>query len=339
MKTILYDEKGILNFQMFGIGIPALKSRKTKTLDALLNDKYLNETKEQWLVKENPYKIERIDLERIHSENYSSALFSDRLEEKMKEAFELVNPDGTLNRYNPGIAEAPLTELFQQVMNMSAGTYFSARTALEKGFCYYMGGGMHHGHKNFGHGFCPTNDIMATAARIIHEKRARSIWIIDVDAHKGDGTAEIADGYESVKTLSVHMAEGWPLDDPEYDEGGNFNPAYFPSDIDIAIKKGEENTYINRMEKGLKELERLNGKNERPDLAIILLGVDPYEKDELQSTESLKLSEKQMLQRDQSIYKFLNDRNIPSAYTMAGGYGRYSWEAHYNFLSWVLKNG
>jgi len=134
------------------------------------------------------------------------------------------------------------------------------------------------------------------------------------------------------------MAEGWPLDKPEYDEKGKFNPAYFPSDIDIALKRDEENTYITRMEKGLEELEKLNGKIESPDLAIVLLGVDPYEKDELLSTDSLKLSEEQMLQRDQSIYRFLSDRNIPSAYTMAGGYGRDSWKAHYNFLSWILKN-
>ena len=337
MKTILYDQNGIIDLKMFGIGIPALKSGKVKTLEALLKDKELKESKDEWLVTENPYKIEKKDLERIHSENYVSSLFSEDLEDKLRDAFELVNSDGSYNRYNPEDSREPLSELFNQVLKMSAGTYYAARKALETGFCYYMGGGMHHGHRDFGHGFCPTNDIMAAAARILEENRANTIWIIDVDAHKGDGTAEIAGEFKSIKTLSIHMAEGWPLDEPEYDENGLFNPAYCSSDIDIAIKSGEEKIYNERLKIGLEQLENLNGNREKPDLAIVLLGVDPYEKDELSSTDTLNLTESQMLERDKIIYNFLNSRNISSAYTMAGGYGQYSWKAHYNFLHWVLK--
>lgn len=337
MKNILYDENSVINFELFGIEIPSFKSRKTKTIESLLKDKYLNSNKENWLVTENPYSILKEDLKRIHTEEYIASLFSDSLENSLLKAYELINPDGSLNRYNPENAQEPLPELFNQVLKTSSGTYYAARKALETGFCYFFGGGMHHGHKAFGHGFCPTNDIMITATRIISEKRAKSIWIIDVDAHKGDGTAEIAADYDSIKTLSIHMAEGWPLDEPEYNMQGIYNPAYWPSDIDIPIKSGEENIYIERLQTGLSDLENLNGKKEKPDLAIVLLGVDPYEKDELPSTDPLKLTEKQMLERDKSIFHFLNERNIPSAYTMAGGYGNYSWEAHYNFLNWILK--
>jgi acetoin utilization deacetylase AcuC-like enzyme len=338
MKKILYNEKSILDFKRYGIEIPAFKSRKTKTLEALLEDKILDKIKDKWLITENPYSILKEDLERIHSDEYTTALFSGKLEEKLKEAFELVNPDGSLNRFNPEEAIEPLENIFHRVLTMSSGTYFAARKALETGFCYYMGGGMHHGHKNFGHGFCPTNDIMIATTRILSEKKAKTIWIIDVDAHKGDGTAEIAGDFDSIKTLSIHMAHGWPLDEPEYDSKGIFNLAYCPSDIDINVESGDEETYISRLKTGLEQLESLNGKIEKPDLAIVLLGVDPYEKDELASTDLLKLSAEQMLERDQLIYNFLNERNIPSAYTMAGGYGRFSWEAHYNFLHWVLKN-
>lgn len=338
MKSIYFNENSIINMKMFGIGIPALKSRKIKTLEALLDEETLKRTQDQWLITENPFSINRTDLERIHSPEYIASLFSDNPDICLQKAFELINPDGTYNRYNPEKAEAPLKELLIQVLNMCSGTYFAARRALETGFCYYMGGGMHHGHRSFGHGFCPTNDIMATAARLLSEKKAETIWIIDADAHKGDGTAEIAENYESIRTLSIHMAEGWPLDEPEFDEDGKFNPAYARSDIDIAVKSGEENVYNSRLKEGLLQLESLTGKKEKPDLAIILLGVDPYEKDELESTDLLKLTEKQMLERDKMIYHFLESRNISSAYTMAGGYGRYSWKAHYNFLSWVLGN-
>jgi acetoin utilization deacetylase AcuC-like enzyme len=337
MKSIFYDENSIINLALFGIEIPALKSRKTKTLEALLKDKQLCETQNQWLITENPYSVNRKDLERIHTKQYVDSLFSEDLQQALFKAYELINPDGSFNRYNPQKAQAPLPELFDQVLKTASGTYFSAVKALETGFCYFLGGGLHHGHKDYGHGFCPTNDIMIAAARILFEKRAEKIWIIDVDAHKGDGTAEIAADFDSIKTLSVHMSEGWPLDEPEFNEQGVYNLAYCPSDIDIPIKKGEESLYNERLKKGLLELETLSGEKEKPDLAIVLLGVDPYEKDELPSTDSLQLSENQMLDRDKIIYNFLNDRHIPSAYTMAGGYGRDSWEAHYNFLNWVLK--
>lgn len=336
MKEVLYDEKSIINLQMFGIEIPALKSRKTKTIEALLADSELFQLKDQWLTIENPYNITKEDLERIHTERYIQSLFSKNPDACLKKAYELVNPDGSLNRYKPENAKAPLSDLLKQVLNSCAGTYYSTRKALETGFCYYMGGGLHHGHGDFGHGFCPTNDIMIAAVRILAEKRAEKIWIIDVDAHKGDGTADMAGNFDSIKTLSVHMADGWPLDEPEFDAQGNFNRAYCKSDIDIELKSGEENSYIPRMTAGLSQMEERYGK---PDLAIILLGVDPYEKDELRSTETLKLTEEQMLERDKKIFDFLNSRKISSAYTMAGGYGSFSWEAHYNFLNWVLKKG
>lgn len=334
MRETLYDEKNIINLKMFGIEIPTFKSRKTKTVEALLKDDQLTAKKDHWLKTENPYSITKEDLQRIHSEQYIFSLFSKFPDDCLIKAFELMNPDGSFNRYNPDNAEAPLSELLKQVLGTCAGTYYAARKALETGFCYSFGGGMHHGHIDFGHGFCPTNDIMITAARILAENKAKKIWIVDVDAHKGDGTAEIAQKFDNIKTLSIHMADGWPLDKPEYDSEGVFNPAYFKSDIDIPIKSGEENSYIPRLREGLIQLEKRYGK---PDLTIVLLGVDPYEKDELPSTDLMKLTENQMLDRDKEIFHFLDSREIPSAYTMAGGYGHFSWEAHYNFLKWVLK--
>ncbi len=78
--------------------------------------------------------------------------------------------------------------------------------------------------------------------------------------------------------------------------------------------------------------------DERPsaDIAIVVSGVDPYEKDELPSADDLKLSLEQMRQRDLLVFNFLRQRSIPRAYLMAGGYGARSWEAYAQFLEWVL---
>ena len=339
MKAILYLQQDNIDLMKFGISITLLKSRKQQTLETLMQTEEISDKMDEWLITENPYTISKKDLERIHSPEYCSVLFSDKLEDSLIKAFELINPDGSYNRYNPEEAVIPLRHIFKQVLNMAAGTFCALRIALERGFCYYLGGGMHHGHRNFGHGFCPTNDIMLAARRIQYEKRAQRIWIIDVDAHKGDGTADMAGGDDSVRTLSIHMAGAWPLDQPEFDDEGNFNPVHHPSDIDIAIKSGEEAVYLERLSEGLHRLENMSEQIEKPDLAIIVQGADPYENDELPSTDNLNLTLDQMLKRDQLVYQFLNDRKIPTAYTMAGGYGRYSWEVYSNFLRWVMVQG
>ena len=83
---------------------------------------------------------------------------------------------------------------------------------------------------------------------------------------------------------------------------------------------------------GLLHLERLPP----PDLAVVVYGADPYEKDELPSTADLKLSLEQLKKRDLLVYNFLKGRNIPRAYLMAGGYGEDCWKVYAQFLEWAL---
>jgi hypothetical protein len=80
----------------------------------------------------------------------------------------------------------------------------------------------------------------------------KRVWIIDVDAHKGDGVAAITEGDDTIITLSAHMAHGWPLDLPETLEDGSPNPVFIPSDIDIPIDRGEEDQYCDRLREGLR---------------------------------------------------------------------------------------
>jgi acetoin utilization deacetylase AcuC-like enzyme len=97
---------------------------------------------------------------------------------------------------------------------------------------------MHHAQKEHGAGFCMVNDLVIALRRLQSEGRIRTAWVIDVDAHKGDGTAAITAEDDSIATLSIHMARGWPLDQPEYDAAGRFNPSFVPSTIDIPIEPG-----------------------------------------------------------------------------------------------------
>jgi len=259
-------------------------------------------------------------------------LFSDGLEQEIIRTFELVDDQGNYFRYNPANATFPLVRLFDRILKMVASTTSCCRLALEKNFCFALAGGMHHGQRDYGKGFCMLNDIVIAIRKLQAEKRVQTVCVIDVDAHKGDGTAALTQGDSTITTLSIHMGDGWPLDEAKYDPAGNPNPSFIGSDIDIPIARGEDKYYLSRLKEGLIQLERLPP----PDLAVVVYGADPYEKDELASTADMKLSLAQLKKRDLIVYNFLEDRYIPRAYLMAGGYGQDCWKVYAQFLEWAL---
>jgi acetoin utilization deacetylase AcuC-like enzyme len=185
----------------------------------------------------------------------------------------------------------------------------------------------------YGAGFCLINDIVIAARRLRADGRAKRFWIIDTDAHKGDGTAYLCKDDPDCATLSIHMAHSWPLDEAPHNEEGHLKPSFFPSTVDIPIALGEESVYLPRLKAGLSELaERLP----HPDLVFVVAGADPWEHDELASTKDMRLNLAQMFERDKLVTEFIEERSLPSAWLMAGGYGQRSWEVYTQFLNWRL---
>jgi acetoin utilization deacetylase AcuC-like enzyme len=330
---LLYSPNAKITFPRYGIQIPSLDTRKTNTVKALKEDPFLGPRQEEWFLHDFPDTINRDDLERAHTKEYLDRLFGEDQEKTLIEAYELIDSSGNFNRYDPESAEAPLSGIIQDVQRIISGSYATINYALKYGFTFFLGGGMHHGHPDFGHGFCLLNDIAVAMLKAKNEGLFRTAWIVDIDAHRGDGTAEIMSVHPDITTLSVHMAKGWPLDSPEYLEDGSLNPSWFPGDVDIPIESGEEGAYTIKLISALDELEHSG----RPDFIFVVAGVDPYEKDELPSTSLMKMTKEQMLERDQNLYNWISDRDIPSAWVSAGGYGSSSWEIHTQFLDWVLK--
>jgi acetoin utilization deacetylase AcuC-like enzyme len=330
--VILYDPQHPHNLFDFGIEIPVFDSRASETFRRLCRNSRLGPRVAAWHIGRISERIGREDLRRVHSPDYVDRLTSEHLEAEIIRAYELIDADGGCHRYAPARAMRPLAELFDRILDRAAGTLQCCRTALECGFCFYFGGGMHHAHRDFGAGFCLVNDLVIALRRLQFEDRIHSAWVIDVDAHKGDGTAALTEGDETIATLSIHMAQGWPLDQPARTADGRPNPAFIPSTFDIPIAAGEEPYYIDRLRDGLRRL----GTLPRPDLALVVCGADPYELDELPSAGALRLDLKQLLERDQTVYRFLQAQAVPGAWVMAGGYGRHSWRVYAQFLEWVL---
>ncbi|MCG8477754.1 MAG: histone deacetylase, partial [Spirochaetales bacterium] len=287
---VLHDLTPRLPIAAYGIDIPITGSNEERTLDYLLSRDDISSRKGEWLRQERLTPLPREAIVRVHETAYADRLLAEpgqpsqsglpigMSELEIMRTFELLNPDGSYHRYSPDAAECSLCELRDQSLRHAAGTTVGAELSLDgdDGFCFYFGGGMHHGQYDFGEGFCPVNDRVIAVRALQARGRIETAWIIDVDAHKGDGTAALTRSDETIRTLSIHMAQGWPLDQPRDMPDGRLNPSYIPSDIDVPIEEGEESTYLPRLEAAMEELER---RYSLPDFLLVVDGADPYERD------------------------------------------------------------
>jgi acetoin utilization deacetylase AcuC-like enzyme len=356
---LLYDKNINMRFHDYGIMLPIADTRAKRILEYLGLDEASVLSLESARKTGIPSAIAKEDIARVHDTDYTERLFrSETLKDALLACYELIGKGGAYNRYEPENAKKPLADIFNTTLLQIYGTYAACRLALKGGntlfnaenFCYYLGGGNHHARFSEGSGFCLINDSIIAARKLQTEGSASIIWIIDVDAHKGDGSAELVrilrkrgdlsfkNGVD-VLTLSAHMAGGWPLDSEHLkssikENSLNYAP-FAPSDIDIPIAEGEEEDYLPFLLEGLLKLERLSPK--KADIAIVIDGADPYIKDELPSAKLIKLSLEQLLARDKMIFNFLQERGIPSAWLMAGGYGDEAWQPAAYFLKTILK--
>nr|BDT29114.1 histone deacetylase [Bacteriovorax sp. HI3] len=325
---IFYHPDCDLRFSEYGIEIPIVDERAAHVFSAL---KYLYPFLEYTDLKTLP-RITREDLERVHNKDFIHRLLGTAGERQgeIYQCYELVNDQGKFERYNPKNQKRDWKELVETILMQVAMTYNSTKYALKNGFSYHLGGGMHHAMSFAGRGFCLVNDIVITLRKLQNEGAIKTAWIVDVDVHKGDGAPEILQNDTTIRTFSIHMKEGWPLN-----SGTVRDPWFIPSSIDVGIEIGEDDQYLARLEAGLLDMEE---RFPNPDVVIVVNGADPYEHDELPSASFINLSKEQMLARDKFLYQFFKERNIPQSYVMAGGYGTKAWEIYLQFLKFVGEN-
>jgi acetoin utilization deacetylase AcuC-like enzyme len=343
---ILYIESILKGYDKLGIEIPIPSDRGEAVIGALKAVK--GDELPFYTKRSEGYGAE--DLLLAHSKEYIGRLFGkpEEARQVVMEAFELVNPDGSYNRFDPAKAAFPLEMAVGPLKSYVDNTWTAVHAALDgEGPVFYLGGGQHHARVNGPSGFCMLNDVALGALRAVKEG-AGLVWIIDVDVHKGDGTAEILAASRwgelplrtyvgknpEIINLSIHMAHGWPLDNESLTHDPMKAP-FAPSSIDINQEEWEDSLYVARLRAGLMEMERRSG-GRKPDRAIVVDGADPYEYDGLPSSSSIKLTLEQCLERDMLVYNFLAERKVPSAWVMAGGYGPRAWEPVAAFLKTVV---
>jgi acetoin utilization deacetylase AcuC-like enzyme len=314
----IYNKDTQLNLIEYGIEIPLLGKRGRLVFEYIKKN-----FKNNQIIQQDIINCSKENLLLAHSPEFIESILSDPTLDLLK-TFELIAEDGSYNRYNPSLAINTLDHLVQRILKQIGGTILTCEHALKSNFAFHIGGGLHHAMTDTGRGFCLVNDIVI-AARFMQKKyNLNNILVIDVDAHKGDGTAQITKTDNSITTFSIHMKDNWPMDTGIPDD-----PWFIPSDVDIPVTN--DDNYIKKLELGLKKLKDFP----TPDLCIVVQGSDPYEHDELESSNQINLTLEKMLERDKLVYNHLKDRLIPQAYVMSGGYGLKAHEPYIEFLKFL----
>lgn len=328
---IIYHPELSPKWRDYGILIPLSASRSQQVFDALLSRGH---KLEKLSLNELPV-LSKNDLLLAHDPQFIERLYSDEFFNEFAYCFEILDEKGNYVRYDPDQATKNLSSFMEEILLHVAGSYHAMNCSLlesnKNKFSFFLGGGMHHSRYDSGAGFCLINDIIVGIKKLQNEQKIKTCWVIDVDAHKGDGTAHITHEDSSILTLSLHMEKGWPLDfkDPEH-------PSKVPSTVDVLINSKNQNQYNDFLAKGLEQLYEMQGSY--PDLVVVNNGSDPYEKDELPSTRFINLTKEQLMERDQLIYNFCKKHETPQTWLMSGGYGQYAHEIYTQFLDWVLSN-
>lgn len=185
----------------------------------------------------------------------------------------------------------------------SGATLAACRVALVEGVAANLAGGTHHAFRDAGEGYCIFNDAAIAARAMQAEGRVARVVIIDCDVHQGNGTAAILRGDESIFTFSIHGANNFPLRKEQ-------------SDLDVELPDGTEDAvYLEALAAGLE----VALSHADADLAIYVSGADPYWDDRL---GRLALTKDGLSRRDEMVFRRCQERGLPVAVTMAGGYSR-----------------
>jgi acetoin utilization deacetylase AcuC-like enzyme len=192
-------------------------------------------------------------------------------------------------------------QLVEREIRIGQGTIDGCHYAFKKGVAFNVAGGTHHAGTNWGEGFCLLNDQAMAANYLLNKGLSKSILIIDLDVHQGNGTAQIFEHEPRVFTFSMHAANNFP-----------FRKEI--SDLDIPLPDGiSGNHYLQLLQDTLPNLIT----QQKPEFIFYLAGVDVLKSDKL---GKLGLTREECKMRDRFVFEQCIKHKIPVQISMGGGY-------------------
>lgn len=187
-------------------------------------------------------------------------------------------------------------EVVASVLASTGGVIAAAISALESGKSGSLSSGLHHAKSDHGAGFCAINGL-AIAALIALQNGARSVGILDVDAHCGGGTFSIVGNNSSIRIGDVSTVgfDSWRSGEDRHK-------------LEITT---DPETYLDVVAETLDHIGEV-------DLLLFNAGMDPAEGGSAGSTRGFTSA--LLDQREQVVAQWCERTNTPVAFVLAGGY-------------------
>lgn len=232
---------------------------------------------------------------------------------------------------------APLLKkvLLEPMMIACAGACAAAEIALNDGLAFNFGGGFHHAHAGHGEGFCIFNDVAIARQHLIRLAKLATddtIWIIDLDAHRGNGNEDIFLENTNVRFLDLFNSAAYP--------GPLNDRSRFPHLYGMAEHMGvapadrphrSTELYLSLLKHALSDFIKTTP---RPKIVFYNAGTDIVVDDAL---GRLSVSDDGVAERDRLVIGTLREKDFPTAILTSGGYTDKSHRLIARTAGWALE--
>lgn len=195
------------------------------------------------------------------------------------ELIKLVHPEAYINKIKDAclnsnkIAEIELTPASWEASLLSVACTMKA--AREGNFAVVRPPG-HHAGRSSSMGFCLFNNVAIAAQKLASE--GKKVFILDIDAHHGNGTQDIFYANQQVFYCSIHQSFCWPNTGSPLEQGVGEGKG-FTANFQLMLGCGDK-AYLDMIDKAI-EL----GQKFKPDVVAISAGFDAYYKDKMMNLD------------------------------------------------------
>jgi acetoin utilization deacetylase AcuC-like enzyme len=188
--------------------------------------------------------------------------------------------------------------LWTMVCASTGGVIAAARDARRDGVAGSLSSGLHHARRAHGAGYCTFNGL-ALAALDALAQGARSVLVLDLDAHCGGGTHSLLAHDPRVQHADIAVSD--------YDR-------YLPEGAHRLTLVENAARYLPAIERMLSDLER----DEPYDLCLYNAGMDPYQGCDIGGLAGV--THTTLTARERLVFQWLPAHTRAAAFVLAGGY-------------------